>query len=156
MLYASPSLEVCLAESIMRGRYHGIDASAPHMIDESDITERSVATLGLDEARPLRLADLTAPLWRFGFNAGVLSVPDYTVPNLWSLAIHNNVHGLDGIYFVSRYANAPSVAVFSDRAVLVPRGDSIPPARHRALPGFLDRYEIGIAPGGVDWRTPDA
>ena len=153
VLYASPSFDVCMAETIMRGRYHGVDAGAPHVVEEADIASRSVAILGFEEARPLRLADLTQPLWRFGFDTNVLSVPDYAVPNLWSLAIHDNHRRLDGIYFRSRFANEVSVAIFSDRASLVRRGDSIPLHQHPDLPGFLDRYEIGIAdPDGGDWR----
>lgn len=154
VLYASPSFDVCMAETIMRDRYHGVEAGAPHVIAESDITSRSVAMLGLEMARPLQLADLTRPLWHFGFDARVLSVSDYSVPNLWSLSIHDNHQNLDGIYFRSRFANAASVAIFSDRATLVPRGNSIPLHQYTDLPSFLDRFEIGIAdPSGNDWRN---
>jgi len=138
----------------MRGRYHGVEPGMPHVIEEKDITSRSVAILGLDEARALQLADLTQPLWRFGFDTGVLSVPDYSVPNLWSLAIPDNRQNHDGIYFRSRFANEVSVAIFGDRATLVRRGDSIPLHQYAALSGFLDRFEIGIAdPDGDDWRN---
>jgi hypothetical protein len=144
-----------MAETIMRDRYHGVEAGAPHVIEEKDITSRSVAILGLEEARPLRLADLTQPLWRFGFDSGVLSVPDYSVPNLWSLAIHDNHQNLDGLYFRSCFANEVSVAIFGDRATLVRRGDSIPLHQYADLPGFLDRFETGIADSdGDDWRNP--
>ncbi|QMI49899.1 RES family NAD+ phosphorylase [Burkholderia sp. MBR-1] len=154
VLYASPSFDVCMAETIMRGRYHGVRVGTYHVIDENDITSRSIATLGLEDARPLRLADLTGPLWRFGFDARVLSVADYTAPNLWSRAIHDNRANLDGIYFRSRYANDVSVAIFSDRAMLVRRGESTPLHQHPGLPGFLDHFEIGIAdPDGANWQT---
>jgi len=154
-LYASPSFDVCMAETVMRDRYHGVSVGLQHMIEEKDITGRCVAVLGFEEARPLRLADLTGPLWRFGFDARVLSVADYTVPNLWSRAIHDNHQQLDGIYFRSRYANDVSVAIFGDRTLLVRRGNSIPLHQHSGLPGFLDRFEIGIAdPDGADWQAP--
>jgi hypothetical protein len=157
VLYASPSFDVCMAETIMRGRYHGVKVGVQHVIDEWDITSRSVATLGFEEARPLRLADLTGPLWHFGFDARVLSVGTYAVPNLWSRAIHDNPQRLDGIYFRSRYANDMSVAIFGDRALLVRRGESIPLHQHPGLPGFLDRFEIGIADSdGDDWRAAGA
>lgn len=153
VLYASPSFEVCMAETIMRDRYEGFDAGLPHLIDEKDITSRSVTVLGLEDARTLRLADLTQPLWTLGFDASVLSVSDYAAPNLWSVAIHENQLNLDGIYFRSRYANDVSVAIFSDRATLVPRAESTPLHQHRGLGDFLDRYNIGIAdPSGEGWQ----
>jgi hypothetical protein len=156
VLYASPSFDVCMAETVMRARYLGLDATELRYIDERDLTERSIATLGFGEARSLRLADLTVPLWQFGFDAQVLSVNDYTAPNLWSAAIHENVAKLDGIYFRSRYASDTSLAVFSDRAHLVQRGESIPLHMHPALPGFLDRFQIGIAdPSGESWMDPE-
>ncbi|MEX3937810.1 RES domain-containing protein [Paraburkholderia phymatum] len=154
VLYASPSFDVCMAETIMRDRYQGLRVNVPHVIEETDITSRSVATLGLEDARPLRLADLTVPLWRFGFDARVLSVNDYKVPNLWSRALHDNHSNLDGIYFRSRFGNDVSVAIFSDRATLVRRGESVPLSSHPELPGFLDRFEIGIAdPDGAHWHV---
>ncbi|WOD14155.1 RES domain-containing protein [Paraburkholderia kirstenboschensis] len=157
VLYASPSFDACMAETIMRDRYQGVNVGEQHMIDESAITSRAVAVLGVETARPLRLADLTRPLWQYGFDARVLTVADYTAPNLWSRAIHDNHQQLDGIYFRSRYANEISVAVFSDRARLAPRGASIPLRRHPGLEGFLDRFQIGIAdPGGVNWRAGES
>lgn len=154
VLYASPSFDVCMAETIMRDRYHGVRVGVQHVIAEDDITSRSLAVLGFGESRPLRLADLTGPLWRFGFDARVLSVANYAVPNLWSQAIHDNRQQLDGIYFRSRYANDVSVAIFSDRAAMLRRGESTPLHEYRDLPGFLDRFEIGIAdPDGADWQV---
>jgi hypothetical protein len=46
VLYASPSFEACMAETLMRGRYRGVDATIPHIIGEQAIIERCVATLG--------------------------------------------------------------------------------------------------------------
>ena len=154
VLYASPSFDACMAETLMRGRYRGVRATAPHVIDEQAIIERCVATLGCEDPRALRLADLTQPLWQFGFNAQVLSTPDYSAPNEWSSAIHCNIANLDGIYFKSRFANGVSVAIFSDRVRLVQRGASVPLLDHPDLPDFLDRFGIGIAdPGGADWQS---
>lgn len=146
-----------MAETIMRSRFEGLDVDAAHVVDERTLLERSIAVLGFSEPRNLQLADLTEPLWQFGFDAQVLSVPNYVVPNLWSLAIHDNAAELDGIYFRSRYANAPSVAVFSDRAQLIQRGLSTPLITHPELPGFLDRFNIGIAdPCGESWQDSSA
>ncbi|SDF78037.1 RES domain-containing protein [Paraburkholderia phenazinium] len=156
VLYASPSFDVCMAETIMRDRYLGVNASEPRYVDERDLAERSIATLGFGAARSLRLADLTGPLWQFGFDAQVLSVSDYTAPNQWSAAIHDNIGNLDGIYFRSRYLSAASVAVFGDRAQLVQKGASVPLHLHPETPGFLERFQIGIAdPGGEAWMAPE-
>ncbi|HEY3597967.1 MAG TPA: RES domain-containing protein [Paraburkholderia sp.] len=46
VLYASTSFDVCMAETIMRGRYQGLHATAAHVVDERDIAERCIATLG--------------------------------------------------------------------------------------------------------------
>ncbi|MDR5753001.1 MULTISPECIES: hypothetical protein [unclassified Caballeronia] len=60
---------------------------------------------------------------------------------------------MDGIYFHSRFANSVSVALFSDPASLVRKGNSVPLIEHPTLPAFLDRFGFGIAdPGGADWR----
>lgn len=153
VLYASPSFDVCMAETIMRDRFQGIDTRVAHLIEEADLTSRCIATLGFGVPRSLKLADLTQPLWQHGFDGRVLTVADYAVPNIWSAAIHQNRQEFDGIYFRSRYANDISVAVFSDRAALVRRGESIPLIQHPDLPDFLDRYGIGIAPeSGAGWR----
>lgn len=156
VMYAASSFEACMAETLMRGRFRGVDASMPHAIDEQAIADRCVAVLESENGRPLRLADLTEPLWQFGFDTQVLSTPNYLAPNRWSAALHDNKAILDGIYFHSRFANSVSVALFSDRARLVQRGASVPLVDHPALPAFLDRFNIGIAdPGGADWRAED-
>ena len=59
----------------------GVDTRVPHIIQEADLTERCIATLGFEEVRSLRLADLSQPLWHLGFDARVLTVADYTDPN---------------------------------------------------------------------------
>ena len=154
VLYASPSFDACLAETIFRDRFRGGDAGVARLIDERDISERSIATLGFGESRPLRLADLTQPLFHYGFDTGVLSMPDWSIPNRWSLAIHDHPLRLDGIYYRSRFANAESVAIFSDRATLVQRDQSTPLLQHPQLASFLDRYDIGIAiSGGAHWMA---
>jgi hypothetical protein len=157
VLYAASSFEACMAETLMRGRFRDVDAGTPHVIDEKLITDRCVAVLEMENARPLRLADLTEPLWQLGFDTQVLSTPNYFAPNRWSAALHENEASVDGIYFRSRFANAVSVALFSDRVRLVRRGTSVPLIGHPSLPAFLDRFNIGVAdPGGADWQAEDA
>jgi hypothetical protein len=90
----------------MRGRFRGVHAGA---IEERVILERCVATIELRNPRVLRLADLTQPLWQFGFDTQVLSTPNYAGPNRWSAAFHANISSVDGLYFRSRFANAEGV-----------------------------------------------
>ncbi|GJH16133.1 hypothetical protein CBA19CS22_06345 [Caballeronia novacaledonica] len=52
-----------MAETLMRGRFRGVEAETPHVIDEKAITDRCVAVLEMENARPLRLEDLTEPRW---------------------------------------------------------------------------------------------
>jgi len=81
----------------------------------------------------------------------VLSTADYRGPNLWSRAIHAAFPHVDGLYFTSRFANEPSVAVF-DRAPMIARGGPVPLDRFYLLPDFLNAYNIGIAPSADPWH----
>jgi hypothetical protein len=155
VLYASPSFDACMAETLMRGRFRGINAGAPRLIEERAILERSVATVEPQTGRVLQLADLTQPLWHLGFDTQVLSTPHYAGPNRWSAAFHENVSLVDGLYSRSRFGNAASVALFSDRINMVHRAKSIPLINYPGLADFLDRFDIGIADlDGVRWRGP--
>lgn len=148
VLYASPSFAACMAEAVLRDRFQG--QSLPMLLDEEELTQRSVSDLGTTLGRPLRLADLTQPVFHLGMDNRILSTADYRGPNLWSRAIHDAFPDLDGLYFTSRFANEPSVAIF-DRAPMVARGAPVPLDRFYLLPGFLDAYHIGIAPLASPW-----
>lgn len=148
VLYASPSFAGCMAEAVLRDRFQG--QSLPLLLDEEELTQRSISDLGTTLGRPLQLADLTQPVFQLGMDNRVLSTADYRGPNLWSRAIHDAFPGLDGIYFTSRFANEPSVAIF-DRAPMVARGAPVPLDRFHLLPDFLNTYNIGIAPSGDPW-----
>jgi hypothetical protein len=143
VLYASESFSACMAETVIRDRFQY--QSAPILLSESMLGERSLSLLAPVSGTILRLADLTQPLFTLGFTAQILSDPDYTAPNAWSMAIFGHPQQLDGIYFRSRYANAPSVAVF-DRCQLRQLGPAIPLPAFPELGPFLDQYEIGLAP----------
>lgn len=149
VLYASPSFTTCMAETVVRGRFQG--GSLPLLLDEEELTQRSICDLGTTLGRPLRLADLTQPHFHLGLDNRVLATEDYRGPNLWSAAIHQSYPDIDGIYFYARYGNEPSVAIF-DRAPMVPRGESVPLARFHMLSVFLDNYNIGIAPPADPWN----
>lgn len=141
VLYASESFTACMAETLIREKFEG--QSAPLYLSESELAKRSVSLLGQDVPRLLQLADLTQPLFHLGFTAQVLADPDYVASNAWSLAIFDHPQRLDGIYFRSRYANAPSIALF-DRCPVVQRGDAIPLLASPQLGPFLDTYQIGL------------
>ncbi|GMG95029.1 hypothetical protein RN01_21355 [Cupriavidus sp. SHE] len=150
VLYASPSFAACMAEAVIRDQFHG--KSRPLLLDEDELTRRCISDLGTELGRPLRLADLTQPHFHLGMDNRVLTTTDYRGPNLWSAAIFDAYPGIDGIYFTSRFANEPSVAIF-DRAPLIPRGAPIPLARFPLLPDFLARNDIGIAPPTDPWNA---
>ncbi|NYI02783.1 RES family NAD+ phosphorylase [Cupriavidus plantarum] len=148
VLYASPSFAGCMAEAVIRDRFQG--HRLPLLLDEEELTQRSISELGTTLGRPLQLADLTQPHFHLGMDNRVMSTDDYRGPNLWSRAIHDAFPALDGLYFKSRFANEESVAIF-DRAPMVARGGPVPLARFHLLAGFLDAYNIGIAPPTDAW-----
>jgi hypothetical protein len=138
VLYGSPEFDACLAETLFRDRF----ATGPLVIDEIEITDRSISTLGLAGRSDLLLADLTAPLFTIGGSAAIASVSDYEIPNLWSKAFHDHPKKYDGIYFLSRYSNMPSVALFDHVDMTVER--TVPLLADYRLPSFLDRYDIAV------------
>lgn len=148
VLYASPSFAGCMAEAVVRDRFQG--QQLPLVLDEEELTQRSISDLGTPLGRPLQLADLTQPHFHLGMDNRVLTTTDYRAPNLWSRAIHDAFPQVDGIYFISRFGNEPSVAIF-DRAPIVARSNPVPLARFHLLAGFLDAYNIGIAPPSDSW-----
>ncbi|MCD9121692.1 RES family NAD+ phosphorylase [Cupriavidus sp. UGS-1] len=148
VLYASPSFAACMAEGVIRDRLQG--KLLPLLLDEAELSTRSIAALAIGRSQPLRLADLTKPHLHLGMDNRVLTTTDYRGPNLWSSAIYKAYPHIEGIYFTSRFANEPSVAVF-DRVRLIQRGDSIPLLRFHMLPEFLDRNGIGLAPPSSPW-----
>jgi len=143
VLYASESFSACMAETVIRDRFIG--QVAPILLSESELESRSISLLGQDAPRLLRLADFTQPLFHLGFTTEVLTDPDYEASNAWSMAMFDHPQHLDGIYFRSRYANAPSIAIF-ERCAVIQRGAAVPLLESPELGPFLDRYGIGLAP----------
>ncbi|HEY1042624.1 MAG TPA: RES domain-containing protein [Telluria sp.] len=142
VLYASASFSACMAEAIVRDRYAG--GPAPLVLEEFRLRLRSLSRLEPHQPR-LRLADFSAPLVGLGFSTQVLATPDYAAPNQWSLAVHRHPEQVDGIYFVSRYANEASVALF-DRVPVSARGAPVPLLECAQLEGFLQQHEIALVP----------
>jgi hypothetical protein len=138
VLYASPEFDACLAETVIRDRFQ----TGPLVIDEAEITDRSISTLGVKGRSDLLLADLTAPLFPIGGSTAITSVSEYDIPNKWSKALNDHPKGYDGLYFFSRYSNMPSIALFDRVDVTVEKTTKLE-ADFR-LPTFLDRYDIAI------------
>jgi len=138
VLYASPEFDACLAETLIRDRF----ATGPLVIDEAEITECSISTLGVAGKPDLLLADLTAPLFPIGGSAAIASVSNYQAPNRWSKALYDHPKMYDGLYFLSRYSNMPSVALFDRVEVTVEQ--TIRLTADPRLPTFLERYDIAV------------
>lgn len=138
VLYASPEFDACLAETVIRDRFQ----TGALVIDESEITDRSISTLGIVGRTDLLLADLTAPLFAIGGSAAIASVSDYEIPNQWSKALYDHPKEFDGVYFFSRYSNMRSVALFDRVDVTVEQTTKL--ELDSRLPAFLNRYEIAI------------
>ena len=142
VLYASLSFPACLAETLIRDRY--VAAAAPLVLEESRLRMRCLSLLA-PERGVLRVADLTEPLFGMGFSTQVLAAPDCAAPRLWSRAVHDHPVRVDGIYFVSRFANEPSLALF-DRTRLAACGAPVPLMECAGMEQFLQRHEIAIVP----------
>lgn len=141
VLYAAEAFNTCMAETVVRDRFE--EMLLPLVLTESELAQKAVSTL-VFTPRPLRLADLTETCWQLGLTTQVLADPSYVVSNAWSLAIHSHPEQVDGVYFRSRYANAPSVALFSDRAQVARIGNAEPLLASPHLLPFLTRFIVDL------------
>jgi len=141
VLYAAQSFAACMAETVIRNRFE--EGSLPLVIEETELETRSISALGLSSPRALRLADFTQPLFSLGGNGLILSTSDYRVPNMWSSAVYTHPDNVDGIYFRSRFAAEPCVALY-ERAGITTRGKAVPLMDTPELGPFLDKYGIGL------------
>jgi hypothetical protein len=138
VLYASPEFDVCMAETLVRDAFQ----TGPLVLDEFEIADRSISTLGVAGRTDLTLVDLTAPLFPIGGSSAISAVSDYFAPNRWSKAFYDHPEEYDGLYFLSRFSNMPSVALF-DR-VEATLGETMRLSADPRLPAFLDRYQIAL------------
>lgn len=143
VLYASESFSACMAETVIRDKF--VNQPMPTLLTEPELAIRSVSILGQDAPRLLRLIDFTKPLVTLGFTGQVVSDPDYHASNRWSKAVFDHPGNFDGIYFLSRYANQPSIAIF-DRCPLIQHGPAVPLLSSPHLGPFLDEYDIILTP----------
>lgn len=139
VLYAAPTVSACIFETLIRNLYE--NGTLPLYLGESELACRSISSIGMLDARALRLADFTQSLAPLGGNAIVMSIDDYAFPNAWSLAVHHHPANVDGIYFRSRYSSEPCVALF-DRCPLVARGGPTPLLAAPGVEEFIDKHQI--------------
>lgn len=138
VLYASPEFDVCMAETLVRDAFQ----TGPLVLDESEIAERSISTLGIAGRTDLMLVDLTAPLFPIGGTSVISACTDYFAPNHWSKGFFDHPKEYDGLYFLSRFSNLPSVALFDRVETTV--DETIKLLADPRLPDFLDRYNIAL------------
>ncbi|MDB5963340.1 MAG: hypothetical protein JWP59_4634 [Massilia sp.] len=142
VLYCAQSFDTCMAETIVRARFENV--VLPLVLTESELSERSVTAITADRPGTLKLADFTVNCLHLGLTGQVMAHPTYGESNAWSLAVHNHPQTVDGIYFRSRYANAPSIALFEDRVMMVPKEPpTVLPASPHLAP-FLNRFQVEL------------
>lgn len=94
----------------------------------------------------LTLADLTgAALKRSGADSSISTISPYSLPQRWSVAIHQHPQKVDGILYMSRHLNSEMAVVLFDRA-----GHKIHSTRYVLLmdyPGALRAaFDLGVTP----------
>ena len=141
VIYGGFTFSACMFETVIRNRFENM--RAPLIVGMDELEQRSVSRLILESHGLLRLADFTKQLATLGGSSLVLSIDDYTVPNLWSKAVHDADQQLDGIYFQSRFSSEPCVAVF-DRKNMIASGSPMPLLYAPDMGAFLDEYRIGV------------
>lgn len=144
-LYAAGSLDVCFAETLLRGDVKNQPLVGGNtFIPETELQKRTVVTL--DGSEPLRLAVLAgAPLKRLGGDASVTSVAPYDVPQQWSKAIHAHPEKVDGFIYKSRHLNDKEAVVLFDRAVIKLKATKGPALlAHPEIGGIFDLFELAI------------
>jgi hypothetical protein len=60
VLYAAPTISACLFETIVRNKFE--NGELPLYLGESELARRSASSIGMTDARALRLADFTQSL----------------------------------------------------------------------------------------------
>jgi hypothetical protein len=140
VLYASPSFEACVAETIFRSRFQ----TGPLLIETDELTGRSISRIGVADRSKLTLANLTVPLFPIGGSNEISSAGDYAATNAWSRAFYEHPSKYDGLYYPSRYSNLPSIALF-DRVDAMILG-TIPLTSDVRLAELLDKYQIALVP----------
>lgn len=146
VMYCAFTLEVCFAETLLRTRAYQTPANQPTLIDETELRSKGVAQLGASTGQQLMLADLTGSgLVRLHADGSISTVPRYSVPRQWALALWKHPKRVDGIRYVSRFMNSQLAVALFDRCEdrLIAR-DTQPLLDHPDLPRILDLFNVGI------------
>lgn len=121
-LYAAGSLEVCFAETLLRGDQKTNPLQGGYtFIPERELAKFSVVALSGSE---LELAVLSGvALKQLGGDGGICTVTPYSVPQAWSLALHSHPAKVDGLVYMSRHINDMESVVLFERAKGKLRGE---------------------------------
>lgn len=146
VMYCAFSLQVCFAETLLRTRSYRVAADQPTLIDESELRSKGIARLGAAARKGLVLADLTgSALARLHCDGSISTVPRYTIPRRWALAVWKHPKQVDGIRYVSRFMNSQlAVALFDRCAGRVKVRETLPLVEHPDLPRVLDLFNVGV------------
>lgn len=146
VMYCAFSLDVCFAETLLRTRSYTRPADRPTLIDESELRSKGIAQLGTTTNRALILADLAgSSLVRMHCDGSISTVPRYTVPRQWALALWKHPKRVDGIRYVSRFINSQyAVALFDRVADGLSVAATLPLIEHPDLPRVLDEFNVAI------------
>jgi hypothetical protein len=136
-LYVGMSVDVCCAETLLRG-LNGFVA-------QSELQIRSLCRF--TATRNLRVVSLYGPhMMVLGATAGVTANPDYGICQRWSRALHSHGEVPDGILYRSNYDSDELALVLFDRAYdAIDVRSSTPIMNDLSLLGrILNRYRASI------------
>ncbi|GGK34351.1 hypothetical protein GCM10011322_21350 [Salinarimonas ramus] len=141
VVYFNETSTSCFLEAVLRDRRDGILGRA--LLDEEDLTQRSIATIEIVET--LSVLDLRgdAPV-RMGVPSEVVRGYDHRNAHLWAVAFHEHASTLDGIVYPSRLDLSPNLAIY-DRAIGKVRVLEVSPLiEDPDMPYILERFDIAL------------
>lgn len=137
--YAASSVAAAFAESILHesSRFRNGFFEVP----SAELRGRHVVSYRRPGRQRLLLADLTGrALKAIGLNNDISATDDYTIPQLWSRAIHDANKKWDGIRYVSRQRNdCFAYAIFARSGLRV---ISTVPIASADLDALCDEYNV--------------
>jgi hypothetical protein len=141
VVYLGSSLDVCVAEAIVRDNRDG--SATNFLIPLTHLERYRLAEIAV--VAPLELVDLrgNAPI-RMGVPSDVVRGKKQTQARDWSLAFHDHADAPDGIVYPSRLTGETNLAVYS-RAVTKLKTVQVIPLLHVA--GFarvMDSFRVAI------------
>jgi hypothetical protein len=138
--YCADGLETAFCETVLHEARE--DFSGTWTVAEEDIHKRHVLRY-LPHPEPfLRLVDLTGTaLKRLGLNNDISAGSDYTLPQLWSRAIHEAAAHWDGIRYCSRQLNSNYCYALFERSGLTPDPVASPLTRPQ-LASLVQQFNV--------------